>query len=95
MANKNQKYNALEVHITRSVAGLFLFALLLGSVWGIRKLHLLTGWAIYASVALLLGVTLTLALCLKRQRNAGIVPEHRVWGIDYWLYIAATALAAR
>lgn len=92
MAKKTTKYNSAEVHITHSVVGLFLFALIALSVWGIRKLHLMTGWAIFVSVGLLVALTVVVGILKRRQRKAGVPFENTVWSMDFWFYICCAAL---
>lgn len=94
MAKKPTKYNSAEVHITHSVVGLFLFALIALSVWGIRKLHLMTGWAIFVSVGLLAALTVAVGILKGRQRKAGVSFENTVWSMDFWFYVCCAALSS-
>ncbi len=94
MAKKTVKYNSAEVHITRSVVGLFLFLLLAASVWGARKLHLLTGWAIFVIVGLLTVLTVFVGIQKSKQKKAGVSFENTVWAMDYWFYLSCAALAS-
>ncbi len=87
------KYNAAEVHITHSVVGLFLFLLIALSIWGIRRLHLLTGWAIYVSVGLLAAVTVYVGILRKKQKVQGISFQNTIWSMDFWFYLSCAALA--
>ena len=94
MAKKMVKYNAAEVHITHSVVGLFLFLLIALSVWGIRRLHLLTGWAIYVSVGLLAALTVYIGILRKKQKAQGISFQNTIWSMDFWFYLSCAALAS-
>ena len=94
MAKKSVKYNAQEVRITRGVAGLFLFAFIILSVWGIRKLQHLTGVAVFISAPLLIALAVWCGITVHRNRKAGVDMGHKVWGADYWLYITVTAALA-
>lgn len=94
MEKRSVKYNAQEVRITRGVVGLFLFALIIFSVWGIRKLHLMTGVAIFISAPLLMALAVWCGITVRRKSTAGVDMGHKVWGADYWLYITVTAALA-
>ncbi len=86
MAKTNTKYNATEVHITRSVAGLFIFAALLISVWGVRHLYRELPFLYIAAASLFALATAVLVWLSYREKKAG--GELKLFGADYWLYIA-------
>ncbi len=95
MENKRvAKYNAAEVRITRGVAGLFLYALMALSLWGVRRLYRTADFLIYITAGAFLLLTVLAVILMKRQKKAGVELAHKVWGMDYWLYLSASAAAA-
>lgn len=94
MDNKRiAKYNAAEVRITRCVTGLFLFAALAATIWGVRRLYREADFLIYITTGLFLALTVITALLTRRQKKAGIELAHKVWGMDYWTYLSASGAA--
>ncbi len=90
MAKTNTKYNATEVHITRSVAGLFIFGLLMVSVWLVRHLYRDLPF-LYAVAAGLFAIATGAMIWLTcREKKAGA--ELKLFSADYWLYIAVAGL---
>ena len=88
MAKRNAKYNATEVHITRSVAGLFIFAALLISVWGVRHLYRNVSFIYIIAAVLFVGGTVALGWLDRKQKKAG--ENLKIFGPDYWLYVVGT-----
>ena len=90
MAKTNTKYNATEVHITRSVAGLFIFAVLTLSVWLVRHLHREVPFLYIIAAGVFAAATAACIVWYLHQKRMG--GELKLFGADYWLYIAVAAL---
>ncbi len=96
MKNKQStvKYNAVEVRITRCVAALFLFGLIALSLWGVRRLYRYADFLIYISSALFAVAAVVTGILSHRQKKAGVALEQKVWGMDFWYYIALSGAIA-
>lgn len=90
MAKTNTKYNTAEVHITRSVAGLFLFAALAVSVWVVRHFYREMPYLYIIAAALFALGTVASIFFAWREKKAGT--ELKIFGADYWSYIAVAGL---
>ena len=90
MAKTTTKYNATEVHITRSVAGLFIFAALMVSVWLVRHLYRNVPFLYIIAAVIAAAATAACIVLLHRQKKAG--EGLKIFGVDYWLYIAVAGL---
>lgn len=90
MAKTNSKYNATEVHITRSVAGLFLFAALAASVWVVRHFYREVPYLYIIAAALFVLGTAASLFFAQREKKAGA--KLKIFGADYWLYLAVSGL---
>jgi len=90
MAKTNTKYNATEVHITRSVAGLFLFAALAVSVWMVRHFYREVPYLYIIAAAIFTVGTAASVFLVLREKKAGA--ELKIFGADYWTYIAVAGL---
>ncbi|MBR5783439.1 MAG: hypothetical protein IKY33_04370 [Clostridia bacterium] len=94
MGNHTKRYNASEVRLTHGVAGVVLFAVIGLSIWGIRKLHLMTGVAIFVSAPLLALAAAVLGVVYYRQKKSGADFAHQIWAVDYWFYVVLCAAIA-
>ena len=97
---KKDKYNAREVRITRCVFALFLFLAMAVSVNGVRRLHLVLSrnfdfhWTIFITTALLWLVSAFLFFMMRRAAAKGKVFGHKIWGIDYVLFLLSSLAAS-
>ncbi len=97
--NKN-KYNAKEVRITRCVFALFLFLAMAVSVNGVRRLHLFITrsfsfqWTIFVTTALLWVIAAVLTFRMRRFKKADGVFGHKIWGIDYVVFLLCSLAAS-
>lgn len=92
--NKTVKYNAQEVHITQSVVALFLYALMIFSVWGVRRLYRAVDFLVYVTAGVLLAAFVLTLLLWKKQQKAGALRGTQPWGMDFWCYLCASAASA-
>ena len=94
MNKKTIKYNASEVHITRSVVALFIYMAMLASVWLVRRMHRDMSSLLYVFAGLFLVLTAVTAVVAHLQKKGGADLSTRVWGMDYWLYLSVSGLSA-
>ena len=94
MKKSTVKYNAMEVRVTRCVAGLFIFVALMATIWGVRRLYKMADFLVYITAAVAIASAVITGILLKKQKKAGIDLARSVWGMDYWFYIALSGALA-